>query len=236
MKTSGYGFFATLKEAVTLSDSRRGVISIKPGKSTGRDERHAVAMTKEGNLMIWDCFRTGQSHLLLEENLRGVMLDSISALYSTANTTFAVHDVEYHNILDYIYVLGSVDNTQAAKEVAYFLFTFAIKQNVLTLITTNQFKTITSSSSCRPRLLLPKPYTTLFASFSNAVILTDAAQNLLTNQTIHFGGKIPSSFCLSWSIRLWRRRFDRKQQKVLIPWCCRNHKASRSFENWKICR
>lgn len=184
MKTSGYGFFATLKEAVTLSDSRRGVISIKPGKSTGRDERHAVAMTKEGNLMIWDCFRTGQSHLLLEENLRGVMLDSISALYSTANTTFAVHDVEYHNILDYIYVLGSVDNTQAAKEVAYFLFTFAIKQNVLTLITTNQFKTITSSSSCRPRLLLPKPYTTLFASFSNAVILTDAAPESL-NESNH---------------------------------------------------
>lgn len=174
MKTSGYGFFATLKEAVTLSDSRRGVVSIKPGKSTGRDERHAVAMTKEGNLMIWDCFRTGQSHLLLEENLRDVMLDSIPASHPTANTTFAVHDVEYHNILDYIYVLGSVDNIQAAKEVAYFLFTFAIKQNVLTLVATHQFKTVTSFSSCRPRLLLPKPYTTLFASFSNAVILTDA--------------------------------------------------------------
>lgn len=174
MKSFGSGFFATIKDAVTLSGSRRNVISIKPGKSVGRDERHAVAITETGNLMIWDCFRTGQAHLLLEENLRDVMLNSISSLYPQANATFTVHDVEYHCVSDYVYVLGSFVNSQATQEVAYFLFTFTIQQNVLNIVTTHQFKTFTSPSSCRPKLLLPKPYNTIFVLFSDAVILTDA--------------------------------------------------------------
>lgn len=174
MRTSGSGFLATIKDAVTLSGSRRGVVSIKPGKYIDRDERHAIAITSSCNLLIWDCFRTGQSRLLLEENLQEAMLDSISSLYPHANTTFTVHDVEYHNNADYVYVLGSSVNNKDTQEIAYFLFTFTLQQNVLNILTTHQFKTFTSPSSCRPQLLLPKPYNTLFVCFSDAVILTDA--------------------------------------------------------------
>lgn len=186
MKNSGSGFFATLKDAVTLTGSRRNVISIKPGKSMGRDERHAVIVTSTGNLMIWDCFRTGQAHLILEEGLREVMLNTITSLYQHASATFTVHDVECHNDLDYIYILASFVNNQATAEISYILFTFSTEQNVLNIVTAHKFKTFTSPSSCRPRLLLPKPYNTLFVLFSDAVILTDAVPD-----SLHELGSVP---------------------------------------------
>lgn len=173
MKTSGSGFFATIKDAITVSGSRRNVTSIKPGRAVGRDERHALAITRDGNLMVWDCFRTGQSHLLLEANLRDIMLQSVYSSYPLADTTFNVHDMAYHIKSDQVYVLGSFVDNQATHSIAYFLFTFAIEQNVLKLINAYQLKSVISPSSCRPKLLLPKPFNTIFVLFSDAVVLVD---------------------------------------------------------------
>lgn len=174
MRGSGTGFLASLKGAVSLASSRRGVVSIKSGKSSGRDERQVILITNQGNLLIWDCFRTGQARLLYEENLYDVMLNGISALYPHAAETFSVHDVEYHEKEGYIYVLTSFVNNSTVSEVFYILFTLNLEQNVLQVISTHRFQTYTSESSCRPRLFLPKPYDTLFVLFSQAIILIDS--------------------------------------------------------------
>lgn len=179
MRGSGGGFLATLKGAVSLSSSRRNVVSIKPGKAIGRDERHAIVITSSGNLMIWDCFRTGQAHILLEENLRDVLLNTFSSLYPHSNATFTVHDVEYHTELEYIYILASFVNNPETSEIYYLLFTVSTEQNFTQIISTHRFRTFTSVSTCRPRLLLPKPSKTLFVLFSQAVILIDPVQDNL---------------------------------------------------------
>lgn len=174
MRGSGTGFLASLKGAVSLASARRDVVSIKSGKSSGRDERQVIIITRKGNLLIWDCFRTGQARLLLEENLHDVMLNGISTLFPHAADTFTVHDVEYHEKESCIYVLTSFVNNSTVSEVFYILFTLSLENNVLQVVSTHRFHTYTSESSCRPQLILPKPYDTLFVLFSQAIILLDS--------------------------------------------------------------
>lgn len=174
MRGSNKGFLASLKGAVSLASSRRGVVSIKNGKSSGRDERQVILITDQGNLIIWDCYRTGQERLLYEESLKEVMLNGISALYPHAAETFTVHDVEYHEEEELVYVLTSFVNNPTVDEIFYVLFTLSLEQDVLQVVSTHRFQTYTSLSSCRPQLFLPKPYGTLFVLFSQAVILIDS--------------------------------------------------------------
>lgn len=174
MRGTGTSFLASLKGAVSLASSRRNVVSIRSGKSSGRDERQAILITDQGNLLIWECFRTGQARLLYEENLHDVMLNGISALYPHASETFRVHDVEYHEQEGFIYVITSFVNNSTVSEVFYILFTLNMEQDALQVVSTHRFQTYTSESSCQPRLFLPKPYETLFVLFSQAVVLIDS--------------------------------------------------------------
>lgn len=171
------GLLASIKGAVSLAGARRNIVSIRPGKSTGRDERQALFITQEGNILIWDCFRNGQSRLILEENLRDIMINTIITLYPKCEETFMVHDVAYDESQDLVHVLTSFVHDKITDEIFYTIFTFGLQNNMLEFKSTHRIITYTSGSSIRPQLLLPKPYSTYFVLFSHAVVLVDALPN-----------------------------------------------------------
>lgn len=177
MRGSGVGFLASLKGAVTLSRSRRKIVSIKPGKIERRDKMEALMITEAGNFLIWDCFRNGQTNLVFEENLRDILLNTLSTLSSNANTTFQIHDLAYHPELNYVYVLSSFVNNPETLETFYFVFTLSLEQNFVSIIATHKIRTFSMVSNCQPKLLLPNPYQTLFVSFSRGIILLDAVKD-----------------------------------------------------------
>jgi hypothetical protein len=169
----GSGLLASLKGAVSLSGPRRNVVSVKRAISTGRDERQAIFITEQGNLMLWDCFRSGQSRLLFENNIRELMLNSISSLFPHAERTFVIHDVDFNDSNHQIYVLTSFVNNASTDEVFYVLFTINVFNNDAEIVSTHRLQTFTSPSSCRPQLLVPEPNDTIFVLFSQAVVLID---------------------------------------------------------------
>lgn len=177
MRGSGVGFLASLKGAVTLSSNRRRVVSIKPGKVERRDKIEALMITEAGNFLVWDCFRNGQTNLVFEENLRDILLNTLSTLSSNANATFQIHDLEYHPELNYVYILSSFINNPETLETFYFVFTLSLEQNFVRIVSTHKIRTFSLVSNCQPKLLLPNPYQTLFVSFSRGIILLDAVKD-----------------------------------------------------------
>lgn len=169
----GSGLLASFKGAVSLSGPRRNVVSVKRAISTGRDERQAIIITDQGNLMLWDCFRSGQSRLLFESSIRELMLNSISSLFPQAERTFSIHDVDFNNSNHQIYVLTSFVNNVSIDEVFYVIFTINVTSDDAEIVSTHRLQTFTSPSSCRPQLLVPEPNETIFVLFSQAVVLID---------------------------------------------------------------
>lgn len=182
MHGTGNGFLTSLKGAISIASSRRNVLSIKCGKSLSRYERQAIVITAEGNVMIWECFRTGQSRLLLERNIREITLKGISTLYPHSAKTFSIHDLEYNEKANMIYVLTSFVNNPTVDEIFYIFFVLSLDQNTVHLVSSHKISSFTSVSSCRPQLLLPNPSDTLFILFSKAIVLTDALPKYPSSQ------------------------------------------------------
>ncbi|KAF5114386.1 hypothetical protein DV454_002977 [Geotrichum candidum] len=171
----GSGLLASLKGAVSLSGPRRNVVSVKRAVSTGRDERQAIFITEQGNLMLWDCFRSGQSRLLFENSIRELILNNVSSLYPHAEPTFVIHDVDFNGRNHHVYILTSFVNNASTDEVYYVLFTLKVSSNDAEIVSSHRLQTFTSPSSCRPQLLVPEPNNTIFVLFSQAVVLIDTA-------------------------------------------------------------
>lgn len=183
MRGTGTGLLSSIKGAISLAGSRRGIVSIKPGKITGRGERQILLINYSGDLSVWECSRSGYSRLLVDEKLREIMLNHISPLYPDAGNTLSVHDVEYFEEESCLFILSSFVHNQTTDEIFYIIFTVIMDGNNLKIYSAHRIQTFTGTSTRQPRIEYPKPYKTLFIVFSNAVVLLDAMPNKSVGET-----------------------------------------------------
>lgn len=172
MRGRAQGFLSSIKGAISLAPSRRGIVSIKPGPLKDRTDRQALIISGNGDLSVWECSRAGHSKMLFDNSLKEVLVNYISGVYPHSVESFAVHDVEVFEEQECIFILTSF--VQSLEEIFYVLYTVSLDQrNEVKIISAHRLQTFASETTQQPRLVLPKDSNTLFVVFSSAVVLLD---------------------------------------------------------------
>lgn len=184
MRGGGTGLLSSIRGAISLAGSRRGIVSVKPGKITGKSERQALLINNNGDLSIWDCSRSSQVKLLFDEKLQEILLNHIRELYDNAPDSFQVHDVEFFEEEGSVFILASFVHDPTIDEIYYIIYTVQLDNKDIVVKSAHRIQSFTADSNRLPRLYFPKPYETLFIVFSHGIVLLEACPEKSTTKLL----------------------------------------------------
>lgn len=175
MYGGGSGFLSSFNVAARFSSTQRDIASVKPCSIIGRTERQVLFINSSGDLSLWECSRTGNSRKIFGERLKDDLISVVEGVYPDVRKSFQTHDVEYHEEARYIFVLASFLNSSQGNSLRYMLYTLTVTDDGnLQIFSSYYIQSYSDVSIQPPKLFLPKPSKTLFAVFSNAVVLLDS--------------------------------------------------------------
>lgn len=175
MYGGGNGFLSSFNVAARFSSTQRDIASVKPCSIIGRTERQVLFINSSGDISLWECSRTGNSRKLFGDRLKDTLISVVEGVYPDVRKSFQTHDVEYHEEARYIFVLASFLNSSQGNSLRYMLYTLTVTDDGnLQIFSSYYIQSYSGVSVQPPKLYLPKPSKTLFAVFSNAVVLLDS--------------------------------------------------------------
>lgn len=165
------------------------IISVKNGPIVGRGERLIHVVNKGGNLQTWHLSVGVHCFKRVEVNIFDQILDSLQDLYPSAYGTLQILDSHplFADSASAHLILSSIRNDG---ETYYILTTILLdeKSNSFTIFSTYRLNTYVlpfNDSNDKPKLYVPSnletetgPTTTVFISFSDAVVLTQVSSSL----------------------------------------------------------
>lgn len=181
MRGGGTGLISSIKGAISLAGSRRGIVSVKPSKITGKSERQVLLINNNGDLSIWECSRSSHVKLLFDEKLREILLNHISELYDNAPDSFQVHDVEFFEKGGSVFILTSFVHDPSIDEIYYIVYTVQIDSKDITVKSAHRLQSFTGDSTRQPKMHFPSPHETLFIVFSHGIVLLEASPEKSSN-------------------------------------------------------
>lgn len=165
------GLLASLKSTFSLVPDQRDVVSIKLGATQSRIERQVLFVNSHADISVWTVSRSGHSSVHMRHNFKEAMLAELEGLYPGARHSLVVHDIAVHESKEVLFVLASFKHSRTQRY--YVTFTFQASVDDPRLLATRRLQTYVGTST-EPKLVLPRPYHTLFVVFPDAIVMLDS--------------------------------------------------------------
>ncbi|KAI9773917.1 MAG: hypothetical protein M1840_006143 [Geoglossum simile] len=195
--TGGLFFFGSLRNALIGGGWRRGNVTARAGRITGRGEREVAVVTAKGHVQLWDVSRVGNYVLRGEVDAREEIAGGIRRAGAIPDQA-AEEDLE---ILDFAFAQSVIEGNEGAAHgraeeikvtalvaylskasASYALVELSVGGGIAAVgrvHTINCYSTpLERPTSSRPRIYLPTPGHTAFVVFAHAIVIVSLIRGI----------------------------------------------------------